>query len=153
MSAALPPPRAVAAAHATTGTQESPRDGSELCQKGVSSSIYGIMCTKFSHSVAKFFESRSEPNFEPTCCKVFLRSETRERAAAIVSSEQCAVCGAATKGGGLDAGGGEGGAGGGTTWGLHWEYVWVSDWHEYVVKRSAPSQHVVEPLYEAGESH
>ena len=118
----------------------------------MSSSIYGSMFTKDSHSVATFFESRSEPNFELACCKVFLRSETRLRAAAIVSNEQCAVCGGGEEaGGGLDAGGDEGGEG--LRAGLHWEYVEVMYRHEYVVKPSEPSQHVVEPLYELGESH
>ena len=122
---------------------------------GVSSSIYGSVFTKCSHSVAKFFESRSEPNFEPACCKVFLRSETRLRAAAIVSNEQCGDGGGDEAGGGLDAGGGEGEAGGGELRaGLHWEYDGVSAWHEYVAAGlPVPSQHVVEPLYEPGESH
>ena len=124
--------------------------------KGVSISIYGSMFTKDSHSVAKFFEPRSEPNFEPACCKVFLRSETRPRAAAIVSKEQCAVCGGGDEaGGGLDAGGGEGEAGGGELRaGLHWEYDEVSAWHEYdAAGLPVPSQHVVEPLYEFAELH
>jgi hypothetical protein len=117
-------------------------------KQGRRAPLYGSLSTKDSHSFAKSFESRREPNFELATVKVCLRSFTRSRAMDIVSAEHRADVGVGVVcvGGGLDAGGGEGGEGGGGGWaGLHWEYESVIAWHEYAIKPSA--QHVVEPVF------